>query len=308
MTPTRRDFIKQTGGWLLAAGLPSVRNPQSAIRNGEKPVDDIIKLPASYYQQFDADLRRDVPGEGYGGWKKAEIEISRKHTAVVVMHAWDMGTREEYPGWHRAVEYAPRADKICRTVFPKLLGAVRESGFNLFHVVGGGDYYSHLPGYKKTAGSAGVPTGIPVQVASDPVMDRLNQFRAANVFVGKHNEEDVAKGFKKLDFAPNARPKGDEPIAENAHQLFALCKQHGINHLIYAGFAINWCLLMSSGGMLDMSRHGIMCSAIRQAVTAVENKESARTESHKEEALWRTSLEFGFVFDVDDFISAVTPG
>lgn len=268
-------------------------------------MDEIIRLPASYYQQFDADFERDVPGEGYGGWKTAEIEISREHTALVVMHAWDTGTREEFPGWHRAVEYIPRADGICRTVFPRLLGAVRDSGFRLFHVVGGGDYYSDLPGYTKTVELAGPLPKSLEQVTSDPIMDRLNQFRAANVFVGGHNEEDVAEGFNRLDFAPNARPTDDEPIPENAHQLFALCKHHGINHLIYAGFAINWCLLMSPGGMLDMSRHGILCSAIRDAVTAVENKESARAESHKEEALWRVALAFGFVFEADDVIKAL---
>ena len=69
----------------------------------------IIRVPASYYQQFDADFNREVPAEGYGGWKRAEVEVSLQHTAVVVMHAWDCGTREEYPGWHRAVEYIPRS-------------------------------------------------------------------------------------------------------------------------------------------------------------------------------------------------------
>ena len=59
---------------------------------------------------------------------------------------------------------------------------------------------------------------------------------------------------------------------------------------------------MAPGGMLDMSRRGLMCSVFRQAVTAVENKESARSELHKEEALWRVALAFGFVFDVGDFI------
>jgi hypothetical protein len=59
---------------------------------------------------------------------------------------------------------------------------------------------------------------------------------------------------------------------------------------------------MSPGGMVDMRRTGMICSALRQAVTAVENRESARTQAHKEEALWRVALAFGFVFDVDDLI------
>jgi hypothetical protein len=118
--------------------------------------------------------------------------------------------------------------------------------------------------------------------------------------------QDVALGFAKLDFAPQARPVGQEGIAENAEQLFALCIDAGINHLIYAGFAINWCLLMSPGGMLDMSRRGLMCSVLRQAVTAVENRETARLELGKQLALWRVSLAFGFVFDVDDFAGSIS--
>jgi len=115
----------------------------------------------------------------------------------------------------------------------------------------------------------------------------------------------VRRGSAKINFTPQAKPVGDEGIAEDGHQLFALCKHHGINHLIYAGFAINWCLLVSPGGMLDMSLRGLMCSAFRQAVTAVENKETARRELCKEIGLWRVALAFGLVFDVDDFRTAI---
>src|SRR5262249_60556675 len=117
--------------------------------------------------------------------------------------------------------------------------------------------------------------------------------------------EDVQRAPARLASAPQPRPQADENIAEDAHQLFGLCQHFGVNHLIYAGFAINWCLLMSPGGMLDMSRHGVMCSALRQAVTAVENKESARRELAKELGLWRASLAFGLVFDVDAFAAVV---
>lgn len=266
---------------------------------------NVVNIKANYYQQFDADYRLDVPGEGYGGWKEAEIPIAMEHTAVVVMHAWDSGSRGEFPGWYRCVEYLSRAEEICKTVYPELLSTVRESGLKLFHVVSEGNYYNHLPGYKRAVELAGPEPPVPERVKSDPVLDRLKVFRGDNVFVGRHNEPDVKNGFKRLDFAPNCRPAGDEGIAESAHQLFALCKESGINHLIYTGFAINWCLLMSPGGMLDMSRRGIMCSAIREAVTAVENKETARNQICKETALWRVALAFGFVFELDEFVSGI---
>ena len=263
-----------------------------------------ITLNAQYYQQFDADEALDVPGEGYGGWQTAPVELDLDHTALVVMHAWETGTRAQYPGWYRAVEYIPRAQHIAQNVFPGLLGAARANGLTLLHVVGGGDYYKNYPGYLRARQLAG-PALAPQQVTPDAALQQLRQFRSQHVFVGAHNAGDVARGFEQLDFVAEARPLGDEGVAENGGQLLALCQAAGVNHLIYAGFAINWCLLMSPGGMVDMSRHGVMCSALRQAVTAVENRESARGEGHKEEGLWRVALSFGFVFDVDDLVRSL---
>jgi len=264
-----------------------------------------LRLPAHYYQQFDADFEREVPAEGYGGWKQAEIALAFQHTAVVVMHAWDTGTREQYPGWHRAVEYMPRANEICCKILPKLLAAVRSSGMKLFHVVSSGDYCKDYPGYRLAVELSGPEPPKFEQIQADPVLERLRQFRAEQVFVGKHNDADVQRGFANLDFAPEAKPIGEEGVAENGHQLFALCKHSQVNHLLYAGFAINMCLLMSPGGIADMARRGLMCSVLRDAVTAVENKETARQELCKEIALWRVALGFGFIFEVDDLVGAL---
>ncbi len=262
-------------------------------------------MRAHYYQQFDADYGLDVPGEGYGGWQTAEIEIEPEHTALVVMHAWETGTYDQYPGWHRAVEYIPRAAAISQTVFPPLLAAVRRSPMSLFHVVGGGDYYRHLPGYRKTAALAKPAPTPPERVSTSPGLERLRRFRSENVFVGTRNEEDVRRGFAALDFTPEARPLDSEGVAENGPQLFALCREAGVNHLVYVGFALNWCLLLSPGGMAEMSRHGLLCSTIQQATIAVENRETAREERCKEIALWRVALAFGFVFDLDDFFAGL---
>mgnify|MGYP001193396048 FL=1 len=265
----------------------------------------LLKIPANYYQQFDADLSLDVPGEGYGGWQRGEFEIDTDHTAVVCMHAWDSGAPEQIPGWYRAVEYIPRGNKICRDAFPELFASVRDSDLKIFHVVGGGNYYQELPGYQRTVELAGEPPEPPEKVEQDETVLKLRSFRTKHVFHGEHNSEDIKRGFEQVDFPEEARPHDGESIAATTHQLLALCKDSSINHLIYCGFAINWCLLLSPGGMAEMSKHGVMCSALRQATTAVENKETARQELCKEIALWRVSLAFGFVFDVDDFVSAI---
>ncbi len=79
-----------------------------------------------------------------------------------------------------------------------------------------------------------------------------------------------------------------------------------VNHLIYSGFAINMCLQNSPGGMIDMARYGIMRSVLRDAVTAVENKETAEDELAKEIALWLVAVNAGFVFDVESLVAALT--
>ncbi|MBS0662985.1 MAG: hypothetical protein JSR48_06950 [Verrucomicrobia bacterium] len=263
-----------------------------------------IPLPADYYQQFDADYTRPVPAEAYGGWKTATVELAPAHTALVVMHAWESGPAERWPGLWRSTESIPRTRQILAEVFPPLLAAVRRSPLRLYHVVGGRDYYSHLPGYRRTCALA-TPAPRPPAVPRDPVWERLQEFRRHHGIIGTHNWPDVSGRYRELDFAPEARPQGEEPIAEDGGQLAALCHADGVNHLVYVGFAVNWCMVMSPGGMVDLGRHGIICSTIREAVTAIENRETARHEDEKRQALWRIALQWGFVFGVADFIRAI---
>lgn len=263
----------------------------------------LCQVRANYYQQGDADYSRPVPAEAFGGWKPTCLEISLDHTAVVVMHAYTAGTHAEFPVIFRTDEYPPRADRIAAEVFPPLLNATRAAGIRVFHVVGGGNYYQHLRGYQRAVALADAEP-VYEQTTPDPAYERLTKFRTEHVMPGFADAEENRRYCAALDFYPSARPAGDEGIALTSNQLFALCKAAGVNHLIYAGFAINWCLLLSGGGMADMQiRRRLICSAFRQAVTAVENKETARREQMKEEALWRVATNFGFVFDVDDFIA-----
>lgn len=265
----------------------------------------IIKIPTCFYRQCDADYRLSVPAEGYGGWDKAELDFDTERSAIVVMHACDCGTYEEAPGWYRAVEYIPRATAIARGVFPRLLNAVRSSGIKVFHVAFPGRYYQELPGYKKAIKLTGYVNKENIEIQKNPVIKKLLEFKSENVFPGISNIADISKNAGKADFFTEAMPLDDEGIAENDVQLLALCKEYGINHLIYIGFAIDGCLLLAPGGMLDMSRKGMLCSTIREAVTAIENKETAAYEICKDVALWRVAVMMGFVYDMDGFIGSI---
>ena len=265
----------------------------------------MLSLPARYYQQFNADYDLAVPGEGYGGWQTAKLDFAWERTAVVCMHAWNIEPYAKDPTGYHECEYLPRADAISNNVLPGLLCAIRQSGFKLFHVVGRSGYYEELPGYKQAVALAGPDNSVVLRVEPDPTLDQLRRFRYENVWPGTPNIARYEAGFGKTDFHPQARPVGDEGVAANGHQLAALCRAAGVNHLIYTGFAIGACLLSSPGGMLDMQRRGALCSVLQEATTAVESKETARQELVKQMELWRVALSFGFVFSVNDFVAAL---
>lgn len=275
------------------------------------PATRTVVVPARVYRQHDADLARDVPAEGFDGWTTVGVPLDLDRTALVSMHAWDCKGPDQVPGWYRHVEYLPRAARTLDEVFPPLLDAARRAGLPVFHVAGGGKYYQHLDGFRAATRAARRhrrpwpwPTGR-AGIPRDAGRRELDRIREAAGGCGERNRADIARAFESIDFAPQARPLDGEGIADDAATLLALCKAHRVSHLIYTGFALNWCLLASPGGMIDMSRLGLLCSTIPEATTAVEHKETARDETCKAIALWRVSLAFGFVFPLEAFVAAL---
>lgn len=267
------------------------------------------RLKTWYYQQFDANYSLDVPAEGYGGWKQAMLPLELEKTAIVVMHAWDCGKQTDYPGWYRAVEYIERANKISETVFPFLLEKAREKSVNIIHVTDNSGYADMFEGAIKTRALCkkyfGDSTNNHYEVSSSAIHSYLGNFKRDFSFPGKNNIPDIDRGQAAKGFMKGALPNDNEYIAADSNQLHSVCLELGINHLIYIGFAINWCLQYSPGNMNDMADRGLLCSTIREAVTAVENKSSAKNETNKDYALWVTALKNGFVYDYIDFMNCL---
>jgi len=265
-------------------------------------MSDQITIPTWFYTHFGADYTLDVPAEGFGGWGKAELPLSLKHTALCVMHAWDCPDRAQFPGIYSAVEYLPRAAEILENNMPRLIEAFRRAGIQVIHVEGG-DYVHKYEQYRQTMKR--IKGKLPknrqlARPAPDKTLKTLKEFRTAHVHPGKENIADIDAACRIRDIHPNARPQPGEYMVTQSDELHAVCNLHGINHLIYAGFAVNYCLLMSPGGMLDMNRRGFLCSVVKDATTAVECDFSARTEMARQLALWNAALTFGFVYEQTD--------
>lgn len=320
----RRSFINQT----ILAGLSSAalsEMPAVQAADGKNQVDGnqqrnaetgkILRLKGAFYRHHPIDFSKGALGaQGMLGWgKTVDVEAPARETALISMHNENIGLIPEIPyidrgplaGYMRWLEYEGRKADITRTVYPRILAAARGAGVPVVHVAMG-DYARKYPGNAKALKISGpdprpVTPGVPGSGKARPPDD----IKAKLIFGERYNENRDYEHFGRFfDFPEQAKPLTDEFVVQTSHQLSSVLNALGAWNLIYIGFAINWCLWFSGGGMADMSRLGYRCSCIREGVSAVENRESVQGEQHKEEALWRVSLMFGYVFGAEDFISA----
>jgi len=315
----RRTFLNQAAKAGFAAAALPVRprfhGPADRQEDAARTDTKYLKLQGAYYRHHPVDFSRGELGAlGMKGWgETVEVETPIVETALVSMHAENIGLVPELPyddrgplaGYMRWLEYEGRKMDILRTVYPRILAAARRAGLAVVHVAMG-EYGRKYSGYAKALKLSG-----PEPRATSPRAPGAGRVQAPDnrkekLLFGEHyaDNRDEEHFGRYFDFAAAAKPEGDEYVVETTHQLSSVLHALGAWNLIYAGFAINWCLWFSGGGMVDMSRLGYRCSCLREAVTAVENRESVRGEAHKEEALWRTSLMFGYIFGADDFVSA----
>lgn len=266
----------------------------------------MIKTMVKYYRQFDADYSLDVPAEGYGGWQSAELDFDPERIALVVVHANYQGSYDSVPGWYRAVEYIPRSHEIMRQRFEPLLGGIRDAGIPVVHMAGTPGFHREYPGYHRAQALPRTKETTATPIPADAEITRHRAFLRDYGFPGVSNQADIDRGRSQMtDFPEWSRPRDDECVIDDAPTLDAVCRHLGRTHLLYCGFAVNWCVFMSDGGMIDMSRRGYLCSIIEDATTAVENRESAREETHKRYGLWVVGLAFGYVFSSDSLLHSL---
>lgn len=315
----RRTFMEQLsilGTSLLGTRLLS--NTETGIGISAEKVSKsnsgrILKLKGEYYRHFPVDFSLGKLGaKGFKGWgESVDIAVAAEETALVPMHIWNIGFHPQLPFSPQGnvgpimemLEWASRSVPIIQTVIPPILKAARQAKIPIIHVASDESYAKKYQGYQRTLEIAGAePAGLPKAPRFEEIKSPDDQ--RDGLLFGEKYIQALPHYFPYIDFPDQARPLDSEHVIFTTHQFNEVLRKQGIWNLIYIGFAINWCLWFSPGGMVDMSRLGYRCSCIKEAITAVENKESVEGEQHKQEALWRTSLMFGYVHRAEDFIGA----
>jgi nicotinamidase-related amidase len=252
-----------------------------------------LSLSAQYFQES---TPADIPCREEN-FVRREIPFSLpvEQTALVLVDLWNA---------HHIDSWVERAEEIVKEKIVPITDAARKAGLTVVHAPSPellknnkyDIYQSHLEPDRKA------------ESAWPPKNFRLRQEEFAAFQMPSKQPPGVDSRWQKiapiLDMTPHIRPEEGEYVIANAEQLQALCAKKKFLHLIYAGFATNWCVLQRDYGMIKMSERGYNCLLIRDATEGVEYPDTLEQKWAREIAIRETEQRYGFSISSEDFLGA----
>jgi nicotinamidase-related amidase len=271
----------------------------------------VIDVPWHMYRHYGADFARwETAAATFLGWASEVRGLDLRRTALAMMHFPDTGLTPDTefgpdcpnPNALGTIEWVPRTMNVVSFHMPRLIEAARAAGLQVAHVGVGGAPYMEGEIWERCV----------AEVGEAPPADADVIERDGAVF-GQHSRDvfDLPRSAPAevpghtFSLPGVLLPQGTDIIAQHPWQLHRLLKSRGIDHIVYTGWALNWCLWFSPCGMADMSRKGYLCSAVRGGCVAIENRESAVGELNLEYAYWKTSTMFGYIFELHELTGAL---
>lgn len=274
----------------------------------------IIQLRHHYYRGYPPDFTAGrAAARTFLGWDAHLDGIDLDRSALILMHIPDSGLRPEV-AWRPdnpridllgSAEWVPRTMEMVAKKLPPLVDAARQARLQIAHVTMGNWYSRDYPQRKRCveeAGKAPAPENEPLP--PDPAGDWQSR-RFKRVFRVPPAAPGADMSIQETQFYPGLEPRDDDLVCSRTWEFHRLLSARGIDHLIYTGWALNWCLWFSECGMNDMDRLRYRLYAVRGACVAIENAESAEREGNLEYAYWMTAAKFGDIFELGELIAAL---
>ncbi len=219
-----------------------------------------------------------------------------QETALVLVDCWVGFPLES----HRT-----RAETICRTKIKPVLETCREIGVAVVHAPDRATAENY-PAFRYRPGPSTPATKRdekpPNPTAASVDWPDKRKFYVPNKVLAEPRLKDWLDENNPDSYRIDAsiEPAGDDAVVATGDELQEFCRERRIRHLVYAGFATNFCVLNKHYGVRPMSKRGYNTVLIRDATTAVESSETVH-------GLWATrAAVFSFEVDVGVTVTAET--
>ncbi|RKU34865.1 hypothetical protein C6496_18505 [Candidatus Poribacteria bacterium] len=226
--------------------------------------------------------------------REFEMPLPVDETALVLVDLWNVHFIESW------IERAARITKEC--VVP-VLDAARQAGLTIVHAPSPpvAEQYPQLQRHKPPEPST--PSAWPPAAFRSREGDYAvyRGPRSQPPGIGVHWD----KLADQLSVSPAIDVKPEEFVIATGQQLHELLEERHILHLIFAGFATNWCVLGRDYGIRSMARYGYNIVLLRDATTGVEFPDTYDNLFTTEISIREVEQQYGFSASNADFFAAV---
>ncbi len=225
--------------------------------------------------------------------REFEMPLPIDETALVLVDLWNV---------HFIESWIERAKQVTVDCVVPVIDAARKTGMTIVHA----------PSPSVAAQYPQLERHNPPQ-PSTPNTWPPSEFRSRsgdyNIYRGPRSQPPGIgihwnKLASQLSMSPAIDIKEDEFVIATGQQLHELMEERGILHLLYAGFATNWCVLGRDYGIRSMSRYGYNIILLRDATTGVEFPDTYENLFTTEIAIREVEQQYGFSASNADFFKA----
>jgi len=253
----------------------------------------MLHLTGRYY--------RTIPHH-QAGYVEETIELAKEKTALVVMHCWNIGCADgpavdpNYWVGMGFQETIQEAERIMRERIRPAMEAARAAKVLVCHVE------NHVIASRHP--EALRDADCEEAAAKPPSSPAITTWRAE---MGNrcHGERyDTDSPYAKMDRAAIVAPLPGEPFVFQTAQFHRALSRHGIENLIYTGFAADMCVLRAPGGIEPMAGFGYRLFLMRDATLGVEFPDTLSDRIATRWAVRYFETHYGDTVLCDDFIQA----
>lgn len=252
----------------------------------------VVELPSRYYRVY---TDEDTPcREENFGFVERTLPLPADKTAVVLVDVW---------ATHYIDSWLDRAAQITRERIVPLADAARQAGVLVVHAPSPFVVERHHPeSMPAQSGTAQTDDWPPAGFRG---IYRSGEYAAFGRDAEPRLSAAHARYETDLKIAEIATPQdGDEVIADG-DQLHELLRSRQITHLLYAGFATNWCVIGRDYGIIAMNGRGYNIVLVRDATDGVEFHDTVEAGTATQIAIREIETKYGWSTTTDHFVRAV---
>ena len=219
--------------------------------------------------------------------RETTMSLPVGQTALVLVDVWNN---------HFIESWLERASQVTRDAVVPVLEAARTAGLTIVH--------APSPEVAAQFDQLARQRPPPREPEPDwPPADFRNRQGAYAAYRGPRDQPPGIPRIEPLGMSPAIEVEEDDFVVATGQQLHDLCRERRILHLVFAGFATNWCVLGRDYGMRAMRRRGYNLILLRDATMGVEFPDTLGELTATELAVREAEQQIGFSASNEDFLA-----